>query len=186
MKNRKLQTIILSVVTLASIAVIIFIVTKLKDQGEFLVYKSDQYHFQLQYPKTWQIGKPIENVAVWFVAPSEGALDSFQESVNIIVQDLRKSPMSLSMYSEMAVKQMKAVFENNLEIVEKKPVRLSGLPAYKFNYYGKSNAGRTYEFLHVWTIKNDIAYQVSFTASSESFDDYLPVVQSMMKSFEVY
>ena len=124
-------------------------------------------------------------LAAAFLSPLENKMDNFKENVNIVVQDLKENPLSLDEYSETAIKQMKAVFELNMKILDQGPTYLSGRPAYRLIYLGK--AGKwDYKFMYVWTIVNDKAYQFNFTALSTTYNDYIRIAKKMMRSFKIY
>lgn len=130
----------------------------------------------------------VENqsgVAAMFFSPKEGPLDAFTENMNIVVQDISSNPMDLQQYSDIAITQMRAVFKDEMQIVKSEPFFFAGRMGYKLVYTGK-NPGGDIKFMHVWTIKDNIAYQITYSALVSSFDRFLPTAEKMIRSFKIH
>ncbi len=92
--------------------------------------------------------------------------------------------MSLYKYTQRAIYQAKAVFKGNLVEKVSEATFLAGRTGHKYVYVGKGGQSEL-KIMHVWTIINTNAYQITYTAISTRFDDYLPKVEKMIKSFRV-
>ena len=57
------------------------------------------YGISIKYQRDWVKQEGVMGTVVAFLSPKEGTSDIFQENLNIMVQDLSKSPMTLSEYT---------------------------------------------------------------------------------------
>jgi len=148
-------------------------------------YSSKAYGFSLRYPASWSVIENKDGAAAIFLSPLENDLDTFKESVNIVVQDLSAKPMNLKEYSETAILQMKLVFEKNLEILESEPASLSGHPAHKFVFIGYG-PNVELQYMIVWTVVGEKAYQVTFAAENPlRYEKFLNQVRTLFNSFRI-
>jgi len=150
-------------------------------------YKHSLYDFSVQYPLNWAVNDKEEGIAVMFISPQEGEMDVFRENVNIVVQDLAQvsqDPLDLDKYSRVAVNQMKIVFGDGMEILESESQFFAGLPGYRFVYLGHGGPFDV-QYMHLWTIKDNKAYQFTYTASSTGFETKMGIVKRMAKSFRI-
>jgi len=146
-------------------------------------YQSRADHFSIKYPGTWQKEENKGGAAVIFMSPLESKLDTFRENVNVVVQDASGNRMSIEKYTEMAMRQVAAVFKENIELVESTGTLLAGKPAYKYVYIGRGEI--EFKIMHVWTMSGDNAYQVTYTALLSQYDEYIGQVEKMIKSFRI-
>lgn len=61
---------------------------------------------------------------------------------------------------------------------------LSGMPAHVATFT-LSYSGKLYQVIHVWTIKNNHVYKLSFSTYNAVFKKYLSVIWIMLNSFNV-
>jgi len=104
--------------------------------------------------------------------------------LNIVIQNLSGSPISLHDYSQKAITQMKVVFKDGMEVVESGPTTVNGTAAYKFVFKGK-NTDIPLQFQSVWFIESYKAYQLTYTSFASKFDIFLPKINSMVNSFRL-
>lgn len=179
------QTKLVTLILLASGLVLIGLVAGFYFFGSaFWTYRHPAQRFTIKYPARWEVKPDFGGASVVFVAPLAGELDYFQESVNVVVQDLSARPMSLLDYSSTALNQMRAVFGPNIEEIESSPATLSGLPAHRYVFIGK---GPDLELKYhiVWAIKNSRAYQVTFSGIASQARLYERDFARMLQSFRV-
>ncbi len=164
-------------------SMLVFIVIGCGDGG-MNVYKNDEFGMQISYPQEWSVTEEVEGGAVvMFLAPQQTALDIFQENVNIAVADISHNPMTLGKYTRTVVKQTMLVFKNAKMIVSQ-DTKLAGLKARQFIYELPGSDGRV-TMMHVWTLKDNVAYTVTYTSVSDDYEEYLPLVKKMIKSFKI-
>jgi hypothetical protein len=99
----------------------------------------------------------------------------------ITVYPLPSSNMSIDAYDKQYNLYSSDPTIHNLVLAN---ATLLGMPAHQaaftLNYSGKS-----YQVIHIWTIKNDHIYKLSFSAYNEEFNKYLSSVEIILNSFNV-
>lgn len=184
MGRRKKQNIIISIVALVGIVLILNALWIIGKEYRFNNYRNDREGFSIKYPAAWSIEEDTNDVSVIFFSPQENELDFFKESVNVVVQDISGNPMDLKEYSKMAVKQMEAVFGENLITIELGPTFIAKQIGYKFVFLGKGPE-TDLKYMIVWLISGLTAYQVTYTSLASQYDRYLPKVKRMLRSFRI-
>jgi len=120
---------------------------------------------------------------VVFFAPTEGPSDIFQDNVNIIVQDLSAQPMTLDEYTELSLGQIEQ-FITDPSILDSSAVTLADIPGHRVVYTGKQGQ-YDLKWMQVWTVQNNKAYVISYTAETSKYSTFLETVQEMIDSFEI-
>ena len=120
---------------------------------------------------------------VAFLSPIEGTSDDLQENVNILVQDLSAQPMTLDEYTDLSLGQIEQ-FVTDAVILDSSAATLAGNPGHKAVYTGKQGQ-YDLQWMQVWTVKNDKAYVISYTAEATEYSAVLATVQEMIESFEI-
>lgn len=169
----------------AGVLLILIIFGMILRSERFVKYEDLLQGFSIQYPEDWAAIKESMETAVIFRSPLVNDLDVFQENVNVVVQSLDpENPQDLSEYTQKAIKQMEVVFEEKLTVLESKPTFLAGRPAHRFFYRLEIPQG-DFRILHIWTVAGLRAYQVTYTASSQQFDNFIQKVNKMVRSFKL-
>ena len=137
----------------------------------------------MKYPKTWQFRENVDGAAVVFISPKETPLDVYSENLNIVVQDLHGRMMPLAQYSQQAIYQLINSFRNDVQVLGSNDMSLSGLPAHKFEYQIKGKL--KLRIMHIWMIKDRKAYQLTFGCDVDRCNEYMPLVNEMIESFEL-
>ena len=146
-------------------------------------YDSPAYGIRIKYPAEWTKQEQVMGAVVVFLAPTEGPSDIFQENVNIIVQDLSAQPMTLDEYTELGLGQIEQ-FITDANILDSTTATLAGIPGGRLVYTGKQGQ-YDLKWMQVWTIKNDKAYVISYTAEIGRYSAFLETVEEMIDSFEI-
>lgn len=152
--------------------------------SQFRTYHDNEYRFTVKYPGAWQVfAHPQAGAAVAFVAPKETALDTFRENVNITIEDLPLETSSLKGLTDKITLQMTKVFPN-VTIAQSIPIDFGGRKGHRVLFaIDKPDKIR---ILTVWTVKGaDKAYIFTFMAAAKSYPTYLPLIEAMIKSFEL-
>lgn len=148
----------------------------------FKPYSNTTYRFKIKYPKTWELRENAEGVAAVFVSPRETPLDTYSENVSIVVQELKGRIIPLGEYTQEAIYQLTNTFKD-IQVIESSPVLLSGKSAHKFEYVIKGNL--EIKIMHIWTLQNKAAYQITFGCDVDRCKDYMTTVSEMINSFEL-
>ena len=149
----------------------------------FEKYVNQNHHFQIRYPADWSFNENVNGATVIFYSPLDNQLDFFKENINIVVQDISASPMTLEEYSKVAVDQMKLVFGKNMEIKELSNTTVNGLPAKKLVFVGKGPQAEL-KYMSVWAMDNSTVYQLTYLAVASQYDKYLWKILAMINSFK--
>lgn len=188
MLNRRQQALTATVIGSIGAILILSVAWFYTKQFRMARYTSKSYGFSLKYPADWSIVENKDGAAAVFLAPLETDLDRFRENVNIVIQKIpaiSAKPMDLDQYTKVAIRQMQAVFEKNLEIVESEPDMLAGHPGHRFVFIGRGPDTEV-QMMIMWTVVEDTAYQITFAAETTSkYEKFIPRARGAFKSFRI-
>ncbi|MGL5940698.1 MAG: protein kinase domain-containing protein [Waterburya sp.] len=145
-------------------------------------YQDPSQDFKIGYPELWSKENRDDFFAtgVIFFAPLENAQDTFKEQVSILVEVLPQD-MSLAKYTEESIAEIKKLSDPNVSTAQ--TVNLGKQEARQVIYNGEEN-GNPVRRMQTWSIKNNQAYVITYTAQPDSYESYLPTVEKMIESFE--
>ena len=184
MRNRRQISLIFTSASLVVVLFIFLFVMLINRDFHYKNYKNNGYGFQIKYPDDWMLKEGFMGSSVIFVSPLENAMDLTPESLNVTIQDISASPMSLEDYTALTVEQMKMMFKENIEILEDVDVTLAGQPGHRFVYLAKGPNSKM-RYMHEWTLKGTSAYQITFGAVDSQYDARQPQVNKMLSSFRL-
>lgn len=184
MQRRQRQTLIAIILGAVGLILILTVGWFYLKQYRTISYENSRYGFSLKYPAAWSFSENLAGAAAVFFSPKETALDTFQESVNVVVQDISQHPRTLADYTQTAIMQMQAVFGTNLEILDSSPVTIDGREGHQFGFLGKGPQGNV-QYLCRWTIIGTNAYQITYTATESGYPKFVKQAERMMKSFKI-
>ncbi len=188
MLNRRQQALAAMIIGIVGILLILTVAWFYTKQFRMARYTSKAYGFSLKYPADWSLIENKDGAAAVFLAPLETELDRFRENVNIVIQKIpaiSAKPMDLDQYTKVAIRQMQAVFEKNLEIVESEPDMLAGHPGHRFVFIGRG-PDTELQMMIMWTVVEDTAYQVTFTAETPpKYEKFIQRAKGIFKSFRI-
>ena len=184
MSRRKKQNIISGVVAGVGIILILSGAWVVSREYRFKSYKNEEHGFSIKYPALWALEENKNDTAVIFYSPQENDMDFFKESVNVVVQDISGNPMNIKDYSQLAIEQMEAVFEENMIIFESEPTFFADRSGYKLVFVGKGPE-TDYKYMSVWTIEGLTAYQLTYTSLNSQYERYVSKVKKMQESFRI-
>lgn len=148
--------------------------------NKFSTYRSATYGIELKYPKQWAKKENIDGAAVILLSPKETPLDVYTENFSVVVQQLSGQMVSLVEYTHLAITQLTQTFEN-IQVLSSSNTFLGGRPAHRFEYLIKDKIQT--KVIQIWTLKDKIAYQVTFACDLDRCEEYLPLVNQMFDSF---
>lgn len=149
----------------------------------FLTYESRDYGIKINYPMDWIKREQFMGTVVMFLSPTESASDIFQENLVVTVNDLSAQPITLEESVDPDINQLKMIV-TDFKLVDSSATSLAGNPAHKVVYTGKDGQYNL-EWMQVWTIKDDKAYIVTYTAEQDKYSEFLGTVEEMVQSFEI-
>ncbi len=146
-------------------------------------YQDPDYNLQINYPKDWQERQINDFLipGVRFLSPLDNEKDLFQENVSISIESLREES-SLQTYTEDSVAEIKRIdpFVNNPE-----KTYLGKHESRKITYESKNRRGLDVTRTQIWTVSEDKAYILTYTAEPEQYTNFIPIVERMIESFKI-
>ena len=156
---------------------------------DFLLYENSTYEIKISYPKNWFVESipflyPLTNIATIF-SPESGdyvslrintydysntQIDTLKELLNDVID-------GYSLYLDEFPN-----FKLNYSSTNK---TLAGMPAYiMIGEYEDPDFGQQ-RVLDIGTLKDDTNYFLQYFASPSLYKHYLPIIDSMIESFEI-
>jgi len=166
----------------ASATVIVLLPRFITSSNSLLIYNNSAYGISIKYPKTWKLDPkqdPITGSVATFVSPKTGTSETSLENVNLIVENLPGQNITLDEFTH-EIKQS----NKDAIIIEESKTKLSNRPAYQI-IYNKKEEGYNLKRLQIWTVKDNKAYVITYTAESDKYSNYLTNAQEMISAFEI-
>jgi hypothetical protein len=188
MKKTTQQSMIFSGIIIFSILLLVFAVFKFYKSIKLSVYEDPARGIRVKYPSHWRVVPPQQSLPefiVGFMSPKRHVADIFLENVNITVQELTQRTRNLQLFSKEAIEQIDILLRPNVEHLESISTTLAGLPAHRFVYRGvMAGADDPNKYMHIWTIKGNYGYIITYSAIQSDYERYSKEVQAIIKSFE--
>jgi hypothetical protein len=140
-------------------------------------YNNPNLGFSLEYPSDWQKEESLS-----FTTPQGGTGDRSPEVINVITEVLPSSDFSLDSYTDAAMSQVES-FEN-FQLLNSSSTTLGGLPAHMI-VYTFTDEQTPLQNLQAWTVKDGVAYVITYGGVSEEFNSSLPALQRVLDSFSL-
>jgi hypothetical protein len=150
--------------------------TQQQIQGEFPRYENPNLGISVQHPSDWLL-----------VGESDDKLNFLKAdvAVEIDVDDLDPSDTTLSDYANERVDDLRED-RDDFELIEFEPFAISnGQPAQKAVYSFTGEDGEVTNVIRVWSVYQGKLYSIAYIADSNQYDQYLPIAQEMIDSFEI-
>ncbi|PSB07646.1 hypothetical protein C7B62_19270 [Pleurocapsa sp. CCALA 161] len=187
-KSSKSKSKILSLLLLSSLALVTavggwILVKQIKPQIELSLYENYDLGFRVDYPQSWSKQNRDDFLArgAVFFSPLENDTDQFKEQISVLVEDLSRD-LSLSEYTKQSLAEIKQLSDPNIGAAQ--VVAMGANEGRQIIYQGEEN-GNPVQRMQTWSVNNNRAYVITYTALPESFNDYLPTVEEMIESFEI-
>ena len=151
-------------------------------QIELSLYENSSQGFRVNYPEVWskQNRDDFFAIGVVFFSPLEDDSDKFKERVSVLVENLSNN-MSLAQYTNQSIAEIKRLSDPDVGDVQ--AINLGANEARQVVYRGEEN-GYPVQRMQTWSVQNNQAYVITYTAKPDSYDNYLPTVEKMIESFE--
>jgi eukaryotic-like serine/threonine-protein kinase len=172
-------------ITTAAIATILLFIF-IPRHNNLEIYNNTVYGISIKYPQNWEkTGTPdrITGNLVKFMSPKENDADTYTENLNLIVQDLPESRRELEQFNTFYLDEIKQYHQDSQIIAQNKKL-LANQPANQV-IYTLTQEGINLKRLQIWTIKNNKAYIITYTADVDKYAKYLPKIQTMIDSFAI-
>jgi hypothetical protein len=147
--------------------------------SDLVPYNNPNLGFSLEYPTNWE-----KEESLTFVSPQGGIGNRTPELISITTEVLPTSDYNLERYTEAALGQVE-VFQD-FRLLNSSSTTLGGLPAHLIVYTFTDESQTPLQNLQVWTVKDGMAYVITYGGTPEEFDSSLPAFQSIIDSFALY
>jgi hypothetical protein len=161
-------------------------------------YGNSAFGVSLQYPSDWGAvelkSTPLDDKVAGssialFTAPIENASDTFREKALLSIQDFTsagnalKSNMSLAQYTNESLGSYNNAADS-VTILESNATTLAGKPAHRI-VFTENVQNQQLKKTQVWTVDDNKAYVITFSAEESRYGDYLPSVENMIGSLQI-
>jgi eukaryotic-like serine/threonine-protein kinase len=146
-------------------------------------YENRDYGFTINYPQGWEQEQRDDffTRGVVFNSSLDGSTDNFEENISILVENLPPNT-SIEGYTNDSIREIQKLSDPN--VTTPQSVSIANKMGKTVTYQGEDN-GQSVRRKQTWTIDGDRAYIVTYTATPEQFDTYLPTVEKMLESFAI-
>jgi hypothetical protein len=160
-------------------------------------YENTAFGASMQYPAVWGAVElksnpldrfPGSSVAL-LTAPLENATDTFREKALLSIQDfsalgnVSAQSMTLAKYTNGSLSGYRNI-SDSVTILESNTTTLAGLPAHRIVFTEEAQ-NQQFKKTQVWTVKDNKAYVITFSAQAPRYDDYLPSIEIMINSLKL-
>eukprot|EP01113_Clastostelium_recurvatum_P021266 TRINITY_DN2517_c0_g1_i1.p1 TRINITY_DN2517_c0_g1~~TRINITY_DN2517_c0_g1_i1.p1 ORF type:complete len:499 (-),score=143.52 TRINITY_DN2517_c0_g1_i1:640-2070(-) len=143
-------------------------------------YSNDTFGVRIGYPQGWLLQ---ENIGGAVVAFSPAPEDTQAPTLNVVVQDLSSNPMSLDDFTSVSLYQMEQMLQEVADVDVSATV-LAGNPGKRVQYSTRMQSFYL-KFFQTYTLKDDIAYIITFSAPPAIHDALKGVIEQCIEKFEI-
>lgn len=161
------------------------------EKEEYLLYMNHEKGFAFTMPADWEYKENEKADQISFLSPKESTDDPFQENfyagAGTSTNPLKKNITQQEVYDQLI--QKAEADKGNLEgfaFMGYEYVVLANDKALKLTFSGESEktAGLHITFTQWYLSKGATNYMCQYTAQTESYDTFLPVVEAALESFQ--
>lgn len=141
-------------------------------------------NYSIQYPPDWELDKSGKLGSTFFLfSPIENDADQFKENINLLIQDLRGSDITLDKFVEISEGEVKAMGAK-ATLLESKRMKNTSLEFHKMLYSAEQGQGmyRLQFEQYYWVIK-ERAYILTLTCEESKFSEYKERGEKILNSF---
>ena len=143
-------------------------------------YESGDLGFCIGYPIDWTVDEELDQGIVGFTGQSIPG-DQFIENYNIAVVDVDED-MDVERYAALDAPRL-AVGVEEYQVVGAGETTVDGVPAITVVFDGVAS-GVPLRFFRLVVVRDLQAYEFTFAASRDEFENFLPVVDQMLSGLE--
>ena len=146
--------------------------------SDLIPYRNPNLGFTLEYPSNWQ-----KEESLTLVSPQGGIDNRSPEVISITTELLPTSNYNLDRYTEAVLGQVESF--PDFKLLNSSSTALAGSPAHMIVYTFTDETQTPLQNLQVWTVKDGMAYIITYGGTPEEFDSSLPAFQSVTDSFSL-
>lgn len=155
--------------------------------SKYLSYQDTAHGFKVEYPGDWEkiqfsqgITEGPHNLVVNFLSPSRGPSQTFREY--LIIETANVTSASTFLKQEISFLTQSFPHFTPVQISNSS---LADHNAYTVVFTYRDPIVGTGKVIEIWTINGSKAYILSYHADSVDYISYLPIIQTIIKSFEL-
>jgi hypothetical protein len=150
--------------------------------NNFKPYEDSLYKFQLTYPHNWEV-QNISDVVSGDIL--QVILSSDRDVVvSLNIRDIADQNMTLEEFRKLLPEKFHNFWSDFKIINQEERTTLSNRPSYKI-VFSVNKGGKVYQKASVFTLKNNKAYIITYSASEELFSKYEPVANQIINSLKL-
>lgn len=146
----------------------------------WLAYRGVDY--TLHYPNDWTMNTQSAIGAEFELYAPEVGGDDFRENINLVLQDLGDTVITIEEYSPIVLRQIQQGIAN-VEVLASSLSNNGKLPYYEIVYTG-GNPANLMKWRQHFYIANGKAYVLTYGATAKTFDVHNTASTAIMASFE--
>lgn len=142
-------------------------------------YAAEGLGFTADFPADWRVEDESDLGVVSFIAPQVPG-DTFIENFTVAVTPVPED-VPLEEVARRDAQRLEASVAD-YRVVGTGAAELGGAPAVSVVYNG-SIEGVALSFFHILAVQDARAYEFTFSASAEEFENFLPVIEQLLSGF---
>ncbi len=151
---------------------------KIQDLGE---PPGAEKTFSISFPTTWTRGEHSYGVVVFGASPAEKPGDPFRENISVVVKSVSRDMNGSDLTDLQTLAALAGV--SGATILEKGKATLDGRQACWHVKSFTSNGVKMRNLQH-FTAKSKLFFIITCTAPEETFDNYRPTFEAVVKTFQ--
>ena len=172
-----------AIALISAIIIAVILITYPRQEILLKNYTNATVGIKMKYPQNWK-EQNIQNITtgeiVTFISPQSNNINKSQDKLTISVIDY---PGTLYEFKNTSIQDI----NNHLtqpKIENQNDTTLANKPASQLIYTGKDE-NRSLKNLQVFTLKNDKAYVITYTADINSYEQFVKIAETMIQSVEI-
>ncbi len=149
--------------------------------NKFQSYESQTDKFSIQFPGGWTFQENVYGASVMFFSPLTKD-DTLKENLGIVKKELDKE-YTLNDYYTTTQPELQKLIPNFTE-VSNETMQINGIDAQKLIYKGTQGDVKL-QREQVYLIKNKVVYIITYTATEDTFDEYINDVETTISSLQL-
>jgi len=143
-----------------------------------------QDNYTIQYPSSWELDQSGDLGSSFILfSPLESEQDSFQENINLLIQDLTGMEIDLDKFASISEDQVKTMIPNS-NLIESIRLKPETGEYHRIIYTGDLGMYHVKYEQYYWMI-NEQAYILTLTTELDKFDKYKETGERILNSFMI-
>lgn len=144
----------------------------------------DRDGYSIQYPSDWEVDESGQmNTTLILLSAQEDPMDSFQENVNLLLQNLTGMGIDLDKFVEVSLAQIKVMIADN-EVLDSQRKEAQGQEFHQVVFKGQQS-GFDLTFVQYYWIIEETAYVLTLTAETDKYEKFKATGLKILDSFMI-